>query len=165
MADSAAAAPRLHGRDAVVGWWRQRMLTLPSGAAGSVLLWCDDDFSGWPLDEPESLQALAQWLRPAGRQLTMLARDYGGMSRQHPRFCRWRRDWVHRVATLQPEEAAVALGPTAWLDSQAAMLWLHRTQWVAQAVHGGPGLAQVRGETDALLQRCVPAWPVNTAGL
>lgn len=166
MATSDTNPRVVHGRTALQDVWRQRLLALPSGQAGPAeLLLCDAAFEGWPLDEPAVLQALTDWLRPAGRHLQIVAQDFAAVQRQHARLSRWRREWAHKITALQPLEPAAGLVPVHWLDRQQALAWLDRDHWRARLLTEPLALQQARLQIDVLLQRCAPAWPVHVVGL
>ena len=56
------------------------------------MLWCDPDFSDWPLGERAVIAALNAWAHPR-RRLLILAGDFRPLQRQHARFVEWRRTW------------------------------------------------------------------------
>src|SRR3954470_7378730 len=56
----------------------------------------DPTFRDWPLGEG----AVGEWLRAwshSGRRITLLARRYDEVVRQHARFVQWRGKWSHIV--------------------------------------------------------------------
>ncbi len=153
------------GRLAVVDALRQHLLSLGLADAPRHLLLRDDDrFGFWPLDEPTVLDTLSRWLREPGRQLTLLGRDFAAMATHHPRFARWRRDWVHRVAAWQPAEPDTALNGLL-LEPQRAVQLLDPVHWRGRRVDDPRLLRALREQCDAQLQRSEPAWPSTTLGL
>lgn len=156
----------LTGRAAWIASLRSALVSLSAEAASprELQLW-SADFAEWPLDEPAVIEALTLWLRPAGRRLTLIARDFETTARRHPRLARWRRDWSHRID---------AWSPTVPLEAEPAGLLLLGTQVVQllDAVHWrstqgrDAQLARTwRERIDAALQRCEAAWPATTLGL
>lgn len=130
------------------------------------LYWLDPDFATWPLDDALVLQTLTAWLRLPQRRLTLVARTYDLMPRQHPRFVRWRRDWAHAIEAWSPVEGVEMRMPTLLIDDQALCLQLHDSQhWRGRLVLDEAAARQWRDEIDALLQRCESAFAVSTIGL
>lgn len=130
------------------------------------LTWVDPDFSTWPLDDAALLDALATWLRLPQRRLVLLARDYSQLQRQHPRFVRWRRDWVHAIDAWTPSEGVDTRLPTLLIDDQRLCLQMHdTTQWRGRLSLDEHAVRQWRDEIDAHLQRCESAFPAHQLGL
>ena len=136
-------------------------------ASGARRIVCvDGDFRHWPWDNQGLLAGLAVWLRLPQRRLQLLARDFDGLQRWHPRFNRWRADWSHAVGGWQwpldqPQEAPCLLVADSPVSVHLAdsVHWRGRTSVVAAD-------ARHRLETvDVILQRSVPAWPVSSPGL
>lgn len=160
----------LIGRSDCVQALRAMLLALPrqESPVDELCAW-SADFADWPLDEPAVLDALTQWLRPAGRRLTLLARDYEAVQRRLPRFAAWRRPWMHRIAAwrladdqAEPQHAAMP----AWLWSRTAgVRWYDNVHWRGLLVQDRAALVQWREQTDALLQHAEAGWPVSPLGL
>ncbi len=160
-----AESSAIVGRLAVVDALRQRLLALGAADAPRQLLLRDDGgFNFWPLDEPTVLDTLSHWLRSPGHQLTLLGRDFATMAMRHPRFARWRRDWVHRVAAWQPADTDTTLNGLL-LEPQRAVQLLDPVHWRARRVDDPRLLRALQEQCDAQLQRCEPAWPATTLGL
>ncbi len=120
----------------------------------------------WPSDDPDLHRQLATWLRLPQRRLVLLAAGFDDVPRLHPRFVQWRRDWAHAITPMQaPEEWATTL-PTVLLDDR-------RVSVVRLDAVSGRGRASLEprtrlhwhDQTDAVLQRASPAFPVTTLGL
>ena len=123
----------------------------------------DADLADWPLDDAGVLQGLTAWLRQPGRQLHLLALDYNALARAHPRFARWRRDWVHRLSCGQPiVPASAATWPSLALADTVAIELLDRVHWRARVL---TDVLASQHQVDALAQRCEAAWPMATLGL
>lgn len=160
------SAERLIGRSDCVQALRALLLALPQheGASGELQAW-SADFADWPLDEPAVLEALTQWLRPAGRSLTLLARDYEAVQRRLPRFAAWRRPWMHRISAWRLADDQLPPEP-AWLWSRTAgVRWHDNVHWRGLLVQDRAALVQWREQTDALLQHAEAGWPVSPLGL
>lgn len=134
---------------------------------GARRLWAvDPDFDAWPLDAMLPTDAFTAWLRQPLRRLVVVAGDYSGFERRHPRFTAWRRHWTHAIDTLTPEEGFEGEVPRLLVDDGPLSVQ------IVDAVHwrgsGGADARQaglLRQQVDALLQRSGPAFPAYTAGL
>lgn len=156
----------LIGRSDCVQALRAMLLALAQqpSPADELRAW-SADFADWPLDEPAVLDALTQWLRPAGRRLSLLARDYDAVQRRLPRFAAWRRPWVHRIAAWRLADDQQPAEP-AWLWSRTAgVRWHDNVHWRGLLVHDRAALVQWREQTDAWLQHSEASWPVSPLGL
>ncbi|MDO5288178.1 MAG: hypothetical protein Q4F13_00895 [Pseudomonadota bacterium] len=69
---------------AAVRGWRELVLS-------------DASFADWPLGERQVTESLQAWVLGPGQRLTMLARQYDDVVRQHARFVTWRRQWSHKI--------------------------------------------------------------------
>lgn len=78
------------------------------------IILADPSFADWPLGEREVVQALQDW-SGNGRKLTMLAKNYDEIVRQHPRFVTWRRTWSHIIECRA--------SPTTAIDDMPSALW------------------------------------------
>jgi hypothetical protein len=154
----------LSGRSELLDAVRQLLLELPEQAPRRVVL-LDTEFGDWPIDEPDVLEALSNWARPPGRQLLLIGLDFAALARQRPRFGSWRRAWTHRVDVWRPGDLT-GPGLPAWLlAGHLAIEWLDRQHWRGRRVTEPAALRAMDEATDAILQRCEPAWPVTTLGL
>ena len=151
------------GREA----FRQQLRDSLQGAARdgwSQLILCDAGFEDWPLNEKSVADSLQAWAR-SGRTLTVVATQYDGVVRQHPRFVNWRRTWSHIVDSRICRQIDAVNFPT--------VLW--SPHWVVQrldTVHGS-GIAgseperivQIREMLQELLKVSAPGFPATTLGL
>ena len=130
------------------------------------MLWCDRDFADWPLDDPELLQRLSDWLRLPQRQLLLLASDYEVLRRDRARFVAWYRRWSHAVSARAPASDDLADLPCLLLADRTVLVQVQdKTHWRGR-ISGEPAALQAcRERTDALLQRSQAAFPVTTLGL
>lgn len=151
------------GRAAVLAAWRRLVGRLDPD--DRLLVLQDTGFADWPLDDPELLAHWTAWLRLPGRQIRLLGTDFEGLARCHPRFAGWRRHWTHAVSVLQPQMA----------DGRPEMPWhrcaVHRAgaldlvdpdHWRARWHADGASLLH---RSDAIAQRCAPAWAAHPLGL
>lgn len=154
----------IEGRDAVV----QALGSVLQGLGGNPareMWWVDTDYLEWPLDDPATLEALTQWARPHGRQLRMVGLDFTPVARRHPRFADWRRHWSHRFEALRPIESERAELPTLLLAGQQAIEVLDRERWRARWLRTPTEWRALHEQSEAIAQRCEPAWPSTTLGL
>ncbi len=123
-------------------------------------------FAEWPLDDATLLQDLVVWLKRPGRQLLLLAADYGDVPRALPRFTAWRTPWVHALQTLQaPEEMANGLPMLMFDDMAVSVRVLDLDAGLGRASLDRRERHRCADQIDAVLQRSSPAFAVNTLGL
>ncbi len=130
----------------------------------SRLMLCDASFEDWPLNERSVIDSLQAWSR-SGRTLTIVAAQYDGVVRQHPRFVNWRRTWGHIVESRICRQIDAVNFPT--------VLW--SPSWVVQRLDPvrGSGIAgaeperivQIREMLQELLKASTPGFPATTLGL
>lgn len=107
---------RLQGRLLFADLVRQA-LAVAAAEAWPQLVLCDTDFTDWPLGERAVVQALDAWAG-RGRLLQLLARDFGPLRLQHPRFVQWRTRWSHRIeARSVPQAGSEACPGLIWSPS------------------------------------------------
>lgn len=137
-----------------------------TAGASRRIVCVDPDFADWPLDDATLLQRMTDWLRRPQRQWVLLASDYARVPRLHPRFVTWRRDWSHAIAPFAAPADLDGGLPTLLLDERGLMLRIvDRTQWRGRLSYDESSARPWREEVDAVLQRCEPAFAVNTLGL
>lgn len=103
MTDTTASTPaplalptgRFEGRKAFTELVRHALETAAQEGWPSLVL-SDPDFLDWPLGERSVIDALGHWAS-RGRQIRLLARDFGPLRLAHPRLVQWRTTWGHRV--------------------------------------------------------------------
>lgn len=109
---------RFSGRSEFTELLRQAF-AVAAGQGWREIILADPSFADWPLGERVVVQALQDW-SSAGRKLTMLAKNYDEIVRQHPRFVTWRRTCSHIVecrasATTATDDMPSALWSPVWL--------------------------------------------------
>jgi hypothetical protein len=125
------------------------------------LIICDANFEDWPLGERVVAQSLNDW-SASGRKLTMLAQDYGEVTRRHARFVTWRRTWSHIIECRG--HAAGDLPSVFWSPDWAfERLDLVHSTGVAGS-EAGRRVALKERLAENLL-RSSPAFPASTLGL
>lgn len=126
----------------------------------------DGDFALWPLDDPQWLQALTDWLQTPQRRLVLLARSYDEVPRSCPRFSVWRSRWSHAVeAWAAPAELAAELPTLLVADGAVAVHLIDAVHWRGRASTDLRSVARWSQEIDAVLQRSERTFPVITLGL
>lgn len=126
---------------------------------------CDATFADWPLGERQVVEALQAWALGPGQRLTMLARQYDDVVRQHARFVAWRRQWSHKI------ECRVCPGA----DAQDIPSALWTPDWALQRldVLRHAGVCSAEPEPRVLLHQRIHEWigrsstgfPATTLGL
>ena len=86
---------RLQGRSVFQQAVRDALLQAAHEGWNEIIV-SDANFADWPLGERAVVEALQAWSR-GGRRFVMLAMDYRGVSRLHPRFVKWRQTWDHII--------------------------------------------------------------------
>jgi hypothetical protein len=86
---------RFEGRTAFIDLVRRALDTAAHEGWPSLVL-SDPDFLDWPLGERAVIDALGRWASN-GREIRLLARDFGPLRLAHPRMVQWRTTWGHRV--------------------------------------------------------------------
>ncbi len=156
------------GIDSLESWqaalqWGLR--TAFEGKARSVTC-VDTDFASWPLNDESWLQQLTELLCLPQRRLVLLAADFSGVARRHPRFMTWRRDWAHAIDARQAPEEMVTRMPCVLLDDRALSVQLFEpVRWKGRAAQDARTAHLLREQVDAVLQRSEASFPVNTLGL
>ncbi len=128
------------------------------------LLLCDADFQHWPLGEGEVVEALQAWARGGGR-LTLLAKTYDMVPRQHARFVEWRRLWSHRIDARACREAEALQLPSALWSPVWALQRLDPLR--NNGLCGGDQafLVGLREAINGWLDRSTAGFPAYTLGL
>jgi hypothetical protein len=130
------------------------------------LLFADEDFAAWPLEDAALITALTSYLRLPGRRLTLLAWRFDRIEQCQPRFCAWRTVWSHAVDARSPDEEADPALPTLILDDGPTVLRVWHTEpWRGRAQQDARAAAAARDAIDAWLQRSSPGWPLRPLGL
>ena len=120
----------------------------------------------WPLEDEALLQAVADWIRPAGRLWCWVAPELEPLRHRRPRLTRWRATWDHRLRCLSPEAPGLLDGPDLLLLRGVAVLSLQDPQrWRGRVSRSRSDLQQAAHQVDAILQRCTESFPVTTLGI
>lgn len=154
---------RFEGREAFRQLVRDALACAAREGWREIIL-ADASFEDWPLGERAVAESLQAWSR-GGRHVTLLARRYDTVLRQHARFVQWRGRWSHIVTAL----ACPSADP---LDLPSA-LW--SPQWVLERrdLERSNGYSGSEPERRLLLreslaqwlQKATPSFPATTLGL
>lgn len=135
-------------------------------SAGPREVWlCDEDFSDWPLNEPQVIEHLSRWAM-GHRSCTVLALHYDDIQRRHPRWVLWRQQRAHVVRCRIPDEADRSHLPCVLFAPGVLTLRLvDRVLYRGSLSTDIADEARERDRLDALMQRSVDAFPASTLGL
>ncbi|MBX3587971.1 MAG: hypothetical protein AB7I35_04575 [Ramlibacter sp.] len=128
------------------------------------LVLSDADFADWPLGERVVAESLQAW-SATGRRVTLLARRYDEVIRQHARFVAWRKTWSHIIecracTAADPLELPSAIWSPAW-----AMQRLDPVRCAGFSGAEPERRLQLRESLNEWLARSSPAFPASTLGL
>jgi hypothetical protein len=130
------------------------------------LIWVDNDFADWPLDDASVLDAMSRWARQPTRRLLVVANNFQEVPRRHPRFTRWRSTYAHRVECRSAPEVSTNDFPSLMLAGELYSLQLlDKRQWRARWLDDETDHKAWRGVVDAILQRSELDFGANTLGL
>ena len=130
----------------------------------SQLLLSDVDFLDWPLGERAVIDAFNAWAG-RGRHLRLLARDYGPLRLQHPRFVQWRATWSHIVDARVWTSAAAGELPTAIWSAQWTQEVLDTERCSGVSSRERARSVALHERLEAAWQRGVPGFPASVLGL
>ncbi len=163
-------ASELSGR---VGSWRDfadrvsAAMAMAAAEPGCITL-SDRDFTHWPLGHREVVEAFQQWVLGSAREIhcQVLAANFDGFARSHPRWVQWRKVWSHRVLCRQaPEDLASSVPTLLVLHEKLALRVMEplvgRGLWTRDPAVIGDWLSEV----DVISQRSHDALPPTTLGL
>ena len=154
---------RFEGRDEFRQLVRDALATAAREGWREIIL-SDASFEDWPLGERAVAQALQAWSH-SGRRMTLLARRYDGVLRQHARFVRWRGTWSHIITAVacpsaDPLDLPSALWSPAWVMERRD---IERSNGYCGSEPERRVL--LRESLNAWLQKSSPAFPATTLGL
>jgi hypothetical protein len=124
----------------------------------------DPDFSSWPLDDAQGLDALSAWARLPKRRMLMIAGRFDDVSRRYPRFTEWRRTFAHMVECRATEVEASQI-PTLMLAGAHSLHLADRLRWRGHWLADDSEISAWREVVDVLMQRSEGDFPANTLGL
>ncbi|MFI0546669.1 MAG: hypothetical protein ACH34Y_07100 [Brachymonas sp.] len=148
--------------------WRSALLAFLQRAAAEKwpkLMFCDSDFSLWPLNDTEILAALENWShRP--NSFTIIAADYRHIERNFPRFIQWRRQWDHIVHAHTPAPVHSGSLPHCILAApHSALHILDPVRCRGIALYEAHMVHDLELVLDEILLKASSAFPASTTGL
>lgn len=165
--ESGTPAPLESGRFVGREAFGQQLRDTLQGAARegwSQLILCDAGFEDWPLNEKSVIDSLQAWAR-SGRTLTIVAAQYDGVVRQHPRFVNWRRTWGHIVDSRICRQIDAVNFPTVLWSPHWAVQRLDPVRGSGIAGAEPERIVQIREMLQELLKASTPGFPATTLGL
>lgn len=138
--------------------------TVAAQEGWASIVFADDDFHDWPLGERVVVDALNAWAQ-RGRHLRLLARDFGALRQQQPRFAQWRTTWahlieVHAVPQASPHEIPSVIWTPTWTLERLDPV---RSSMVAE--HSAERRVALRERLDDWWAKGRPAFAPTTLGL
>lgn len=149
--------------------FRQQVVESVVGAAldgRRAWIWVDADFAEWPLDDVHLLAAMTRWARRPDRTFMMLARDFSGVPRRHPRFTQWRRTWSHRIECRSAPDVSEQEMPTLLMAGELYSLQLlNKQRWQGRWLDDDAEFKSWREVVDAIVERSELDFPADNLGL
>ena len=164
MSDEADQRTSVSSRSDFIALARGLLATLDKSSGRDITL-VDIDFSPWPLDDAQVVDALTRWIQLPGRRLHLVGTRFDIVERTQARFAAWRKPFAHAVQCLTPTEVDPGDVPSLLLFDAGCLELLDRERWQARWSTERRTCVLQRERVDALLQRCEPAWPVTVLGL
>ena len=87
------------------------------------------------------------------------------IQRDQSRFSSWRKPFAHAIECWTPTEVDPGDMPSVLLLDATYLELLDRERWQARQSSERRSLVLQRERLDALMQRCVAAWPATVLGL
>ena len=124
----------------------------------------DATFEDWPLGERAVVDSLQAWAT-RGRRMTLLARRYDAVLRQHARFVTWRQTWGHLIechacAAADPLELPSAIWSPGWV-----MLRLDPVRSIGQTGDEPSRRLLLKESLGEWIGKSSPGFPASTLGL
>ena len=148
--------------------WRSALLAFLQRAAAEKwpqLIFCDSDFSLWPLGDSEILAALENWShRP--NSFTIVAGHYRHIEQNFPRFIRWRQQWEHIISAHAAAPVHKGSLPSCVLAPQhAALQLIDPVRCRGITVHEANMVHDLQLVLDEILLKSSSAFSASTTGL
>ena len=142
----------------------RRALAAAAAQEWREIILCDPDFTDWPLGEREVAQSLNEWSR-SGRKLTMLAKNYDTVLRQHARFVVWRRTWSHIVECRSSARTLSETFPSAIWSPDWVLERLDVPRCIGVSGSEVERRVALKERLDERILNASPAFPATVLGL
>lgn len=139
-------------------------LACASREGWSSMVWSDASFFDWPLGERVVIDSLNAWAG-TGRHLVLLARDFDGIVRHHPRFVTWRKTWDHIIECRVCKHRDASDIPSALWSPQWAMQRLDVVHCTGVAGLEPQRRTLLKEDLDECRRQSSPGFPASTLGL
>ena len=154
---------RFSGRSEFAELIRQALAAAAAQGWREIIL-SDPDFHDWPLGDRAVAQSLNDWSK-GGRKLTMLARNYDAVLRQHARFVIWRRTWSHIVECRSSTQGPADTFPSALWSSGWVLERLDVPRCVGVAGYEVERRIALKERLNEHILNASPAFPATVLGL
>lgn len=128
------------------------------------LILSEAGFEDWPLGERAVVESLHAW-SSGRRRITLLARSYDAVVRNHARFVTWRRTWSHIVDARACPAADPLELPSAIWSPHWVMQRLDPVRCIGYAGSEPRRCTELNGLLQEWLARSSPAFAATTLGL
>lgn len=154
---------RLQGRSTFTQAVRDALQTAAREGWNELIL-ADANFADWPLGERVVAQALQDWSR-TGRRFVLLAMDYSGMQRLHPRFVKWRQTWDHIIECRSCRATDALAFPSVFWSPAWVMQRIDVERDVLVCDNAAPRRVTLRQLLDECRRDSTPGFPASVLGL
>lgn len=135
-----------------------------AGEGWNELIVSDANFADWPLGERAVAESLQAWAR-GGRRFVMLAMDYQGVQRLHPRFVKWRQTWDHIIECRVCRSSDALAFPSVFWSPAWVMQRIDSEQDVLLCDHEAVRRVGLRQLLDECRRDSSPGFPSSVLGL
>ena len=97
--------------------------------------------------------------------MQFVALDFAPLSRRHARLAAWRRDWSHCIQAWQPDDEDRIELPGLLVAGDLGLEMLDAERWRARRAAAASDVRRLVETSEAIAQRCTPAWPATVLGL
>lgn len=154
---------RMEGRQLFADLVRQALAVAAQEGWPRIVL-SDADFSDWPLGERAVVESLQDWAF-RGREIRLLARDFGPLRLACPRLVTWRTTWSHRVEAHAAPSASGSELPSAIWSPDWTLERLDPVRGTLIASTDPRRRTELRERLDACWHKGSPSFAATTLGL
>lgn len=128
------------------------------------LILSDASFEDWPLNERATAEALQAWAR-SGRRMTLLARRWDDVPRQHARFVNWRVRWGHLITAWACPSAQTLEFPSAIWSPQWVLERRDKDNFAGWCGNEARRRLLCRETLGEWIKKSTPGFPASVLGL